>query len=151
MDIVIEDFLTGEHSGATHDKDKKKATLMCRGGKLVSVRDDGTVLVGDALRIMKFSGRFGVKSEEGSGPVAEDESDSDPEIFMEIRKKDGTSVSVDEAIGASRGGGMDNFWSHGHRNVEMVRRRGHYSDEFQVSIWYVYVGCVLLCIVCFSL
>ena len=65
--------------------------------------------------------------------MAEDESDSDPEIFMEIRKKDGTPVSVDEAIGASGGGGMDNFWSHGRGNVEMVRRRGHYSDEFWVS------------------
>ena len=78
MDIVIEDFLTGERGGATHDKDNKKATLMCQDGKLVGVRDDQTVLVGDALRIMKFSGRFGVESEERSDPVAEDESESDP-------------------------------------------------------------------------
>ena len=139
MDVVIEDLPTGERSGATHDKDKKKATLMCQDGKLVGVRDDGTVLVGDALRIMKFSGRFGVESEEGSDPVAEDESDSDLEIFMEIRKKDGAPVSVDEAIGASGGGSMDNFWSHGHGIVEMVCRRGHYSDEFRVSVLYVYV------------
>ena len=134
MDVVIEDFLTGEHSGATHDKDNKKATLMCQDGKLVGVRDDGTVLVGDALRIMTFSGRFGVEFEEVSDLVAEDEFESDPEILMEIRKKDGTPLSVDEAIGASGGAGMDNFWSHGRRNVEMVRRRGHYSDEFRVSV-----------------
>ena len=113
MDVVIEDFLTGERSGASHDKDNekaKKATLMCRDGKLVGVRDDGTVLVGDALRIMKFSGRFGGESEEGSVLVSDDEDDL--EIFMEIRKRDGTPVSVDEAIGASGSSGMDNLWSH---------------------------------------
>ena len=43
MDVVIKDFLTGEHSSATQDK--KKATLMCQVGKLVGVRDDGTVLL----------------------------------------------------------------------------------------------------------
>ena len=53
---------------------------------------------------------------------------------MEIQKRDGTPVSIDEAIGASGSGGMDNFWSHGHGNVEMVSRRGHYLDEFRVSL-----------------
>ena len=125
MDIVIKDFLTGERSGVTHDKDNKKATLMCRDGKLVGVRDDGMVLVGDALRIMKFSGKYGAGSEEGSGLVDED----DLEIFMEIRMRDGTPVGVDEAVRASGGSVMDDFWSHGRGNVEMVRRRGNYSDE----------------------
>ena len=86
MDIVIEDFLAGERSGATQDKDKKKATLMCRDGKLVGVHDDGTVLVGDALRIMKFSAKFGVESEERSCVDDEDDSDCDVEIFEEIWK-----------------------------------------------------------------
>ena len=31
---------------------------MCGDGKLVGVRDDGTVVVGDALRVMKFIGRL---------------------------------------------------------------------------------------------
>ena len=134
MDVVIEDFLAGECSGATQDKDKKKATLMCQEGKLVGVRDDGTVLVGDALRIMKFSAKFGVKSEERSGVDDEDDSDSDVEIFEEIRKKDGTPVLVDEALDAVGGGGMDRFWSSRCGNVEMVQRKGRYSDEFWVSI-----------------
>ena len=132
MDVAIEDFVTGEHSGATQDK--KKATLMCRDGKLVGVRDDGTVLVDDALRITKFSAKFGVGSEERSGVNDEDDSDSDVEILEEIRKKDGTPVSVDEAIGAVESGSMDKFWSHRRRNVEMVCRRDHYSDEFRVSV-----------------
>ena len=38
-----------------------------------------------------------------------DDSDSDVEIFEEIRKEDGTPVSVDEAIGAVGGGSMDKF------------------------------------------
>ena len=57
----------------------------------------------------------------------EDDSDSDVEIFEEIRKKDGTPVLVDKALDALEGGGMDRFWSRKRGNVEMVRRRGRYS------------------------
>ena len=120
MDVVIEDFLTGECSGVTQDK--KKATLMCRDGKLVGVRDDGTVLVGNALRIIKFSAKFGVEIKERSGVDEVDDSDSDVQIFEEIRKKDGTPMSVDEALGAVGDGGMEKFWSCRCGNVEMVRR-----------------------------
>ena len=101
-------------------RNKKKATLMCQDGKLVGVRDDGTVLVGDALRIMKFSAKFGVESEEKFGVDDEDDSDSDVEIFEEIRKKDGTPVIVDKALDAVRGGGMDKFWSCRRGSKEMV-------------------------------
>ena len=89
---VVEDFLTGESSGADRGKDNKKATLICQDGKSVGVRDDGTVLVGDAMRIMKFNGKFGGGSEEGSSLV--DEDNDDPEIFMEIPRKDGAPLSV---------------------------------------------------------
>ena len=70
------------------------------------MRDDGTVLVGDALRIMKFSAKFGVESEERSGVDEVDDSDSDVEIFEETRKKDGTPVSVDEALDGGWGYGQ---------------------------------------------
>ena len=95
------------------------------------------MLVGDALRIMKFSGRFGGGSEEGSGLV--DEDDDDPEIFMEIHRKDGAPVGVSEAVGARGDGVMDDFWSRGCGNVDMVHRKGHYSDEFWVGLCIVFV------------
>merc|ERR1712243_443838 len=101
MDGVIEDFLTGERGGVTNEKENKKAILMCRDIRLVGVWEDGMVLVGEALRIMKFKGKYGPWSEEGSGLVDGDDS----EIFMEIQKRDGTPVGVDEAV-RFRGGGF---------------------------------------------
>ena len=53
---------------------------------------------------------------------------------MEIWKRDGTPVGDHKAVSTSGGGVMDNFWSHGRGNVEMVRRRSNYSDEFQVNV-----------------
>ena len=68
-----------------------------------------------------------------------DENDDDPEIFIEIHRKDGAPVGVLEAIGARRGGVMDDFWSSGRGNVDMVCRKGHYSDAFRVGLCIVFI------------
>ena len=66
MDGGINDFFTDDRDGASTEKGDKKAMLMCRDGKLVGVREDGTVLVGDAQRMIKFRGQYGAGSEERS-------------------------------------------------------------------------------------
>ena len=37
------------------------------------------------------------------------------------------------------------FGSHGHGSVEMVQRRGHYSDEFRVNMYIMFLVVVSFC------